>query len=218
MKIISKVPLVKRVVLLVHSLTFKETIEYWEKRYDIGGTSGKGSFGKYAKFKADILNRYVKENSIKSVIEFGCGDGNQLSYFDFPSYIGLDVSQAGLSKCIIRFEKDKTKRFFLYNPSHFIDNKQIFKADMALSLDVIYHLIEDHIYIKYMNDLFNSATKYVIIYSSDFEQPKRLHVRHRNFTKYVADNFPEWELTKKLKNIHEGALVHFFIFNRCKNY
>lgn len=37
-----------------------------------------------------------------------------------------------------------------------------------MSLDVIYHLIEDEIYNKYMNNLFMAAEKYVFIYSSNF--------------------------------------------------
>lgn len=44
------------------------------------------------------------------------------------------------------------------------------KGDLALSLDVIYHLIEDEIFEKYMKDVFRASTKYVIIYSTDFEK------------------------------------------------
>ena len=60
---------------------------FWEQHYAQGGTSGAGSYGKYAEFKADILNRFVQENSVRSVIEFGCGDGNQLSLARYPSYV-----------------------------------------------------------------------------------------------------------------------------------
>jgi hypothetical protein len=42
----------------------------WEERYAVGGSSGVGSYGKFAEFKADA-------NKINTIIEFGCGDGNQ---------------------------------------------------------------------------------------------------------------------------------------------
>ena len=38
------------------------------------------------------------------------------------------------------------------------------RAELALSLDVIYHLVEDTVYESYMGQLFDSATKYVIVY------------------------------------------------------
>jgi hypothetical protein len=33
----------------------------------------------------------VAERRIRSVIEFGCGDGNQLGLMRYPSYLGLDI-------------------------------------------------------------------------------------------------------------------------------
>src|SRR5437899_4317923 len=54
--------------------------------------SGLGSYDKLAEFKAEVLNGFVKENTIKSVIEYGCGDGNQLKFAEYPSYLGFDVS------------------------------------------------------------------------------------------------------------------------------
>ena len=52
---------------------------YWESRYAAGRSFGVGSYSKFAKFKAEILNSFVEKHSVKSVIEFGCGDGNQLN-------------------------------------------------------------------------------------------------------------------------------------------
>jgi hypothetical protein len=31
-----------------------------------------------AEFKARAVNDFVRENSVKSIVEYGCGDGNQL--------------------------------------------------------------------------------------------------------------------------------------------
>ena len=47
--------------------------------YASGGSSGPGSYGRLAAGKADFLNRFVEDHQIKTVLEIGCGDGNQLS-------------------------------------------------------------------------------------------------------------------------------------------
>jgi Methionine biosynthesis protein MetW len=53
--------------------------DYWESRYRAGGTSGAGSYGLLAAFKADFINAFVTDNGIASVLDLGCGDGNLLS-------------------------------------------------------------------------------------------------------------------------------------------
>lgn len=95
----------------------------------------------------------------------------------------------------------------------FLDNCQIFKAELALSLDVIYHLVEDHIFELYMKHLFASAQKFVIIYSDDVDEPQRFHEKHRCFTKWIRVNLPEWKLLKKIKNKYpEESRADFFIY------
>ena len=91
--------------------------KYWEKRYLRGDTSGVGSYGRLAQFKANIINSFVKKNRIKTVIEFGCGDGNQIKLLDLPNYIGLDVSRKSINICKLMFKKDRTKSFLLYSPA-----------------------------------------------------------------------------------------------------
>jgi hypothetical protein len=57
---------------------------YWEKRYRRNGNSGSGSYGKLAEYKATVINGFVAANNIQQVMEFGCGDGNQLKQLHFP--------------------------------------------------------------------------------------------------------------------------------------
>ena len=68
------------------------SVAYWEGRYRAGGNSGAGSYGRLATFKAGFVNGFVELNAIRSAIEFGCGDGNQLSLLSVPRYTGVDVS------------------------------------------------------------------------------------------------------------------------------
>src|SRR5579859_8234848 len=60
-------------------LQFRGSSTYWEERYRAGGNSGAGSYGRLAEFKAEVLNGFVHSRGIRSVVEFGCGDGAQLA-------------------------------------------------------------------------------------------------------------------------------------------
>ena len=104
-------------------------------------------------------SNFVQAHEIRSVIEFGCGDGNQLSLADYPRYIGLDVSRSAIELCKRRFAGDVTKSFFLYDGTCFADRAGLFTADLAISLDVIYHLTEEAIFEAYMAHLFGARGK-----------------------------------------------------------
>lgn len=207
-------------------MLFPGSLEYWENKYQKGGDSGPGSYGRLAIFKAEIINSFIEENNIKSIIEFGCGDGNQLSIGEYGVYIGLDVSKVAISSCMKRFNDDKTKSFLLYHPLYIIDNQKLLCAELALSLDVIYHLIEDDIYEKYLKQLFQSSNKFIIIYSSDYENNSGPpHVRHRNFSRFISANFPDWSLIRKIKNKYpynklspeNTSFCDFFIYKKVRN-
>jgi hypothetical protein len=207
---------------IIRQLLFSDSAKWWEQRYSSGGNSGEGSYGKLAEFKAEVVNEFVKENGVVSVVEFGCGDGNQLQLALYPTYIGLDISKKAVEICEEKFFSDVDKFFFVYNPYHFDVKAKQFKADLALSLDVIYHLVEDDLYITYLKHLFESGMKHVIIYASDKDQSGGFYerqVRHRNFTKDVARLFPNWKLREKIKNKYpieersgQTSFSDFFIF------
>src|SRR5271157_5436589 len=54
-------------------LNFPGSGSFWENEYREGRTSGPGSYGRLAEFKAEILNEFVRTKNIRTVIEFGCG-------------------------------------------------------------------------------------------------------------------------------------------------
>jgi hypothetical protein len=72
-------PLVRNAKAYLVKKLFPGSLGFWENNYQKGGDSGSGSYDQLAIFKADIINSFIKQNNIKTVIEFGCGDGNQLS-------------------------------------------------------------------------------------------------------------------------------------------
>jgi hypothetical protein len=197
---------------------FNGSEDYWIRRYESGGNSGAGSYGILAEYKAKILNDFVRDNQIDSVIEFGCGDGNNLSSFNFPSYLGLDVSDFVILNNRKRFKRNHNWAFMSIDGSRQFS----FRADLTLSLDVIYHLVEDDVYERYMSSLFKSSVKFVVIYSSNVElvTPAE-HVRHRKFSKWIELNRSDFELYEIMENPHKSELngtdpnksfADFFIF------
>lgn len=196
---------------------FRGSAPYWEERYAKGGNSGAGSYGELSKFKAEVLNGFVRDHAVTSVIEFGCGDGHQLSLAAYPIYSGLDVAPTAINRCLERFDGDRAKSFYLYSTLHFVDHRRAFHADLALSLDVLYHLVEDEIFEAYLRHLFAAADRYVIIYASDSHVPDPApHVRHRPFTPWVQQNIDGWRLRDKVENSisDRHAVSDFFIFER----
>ena len=178
---------------------FFDSAVYWEQRYVQGGNSGAGSYNRLAEFKAWVLNEFCTKNNIKKIIEFGCGDGNQLKLSQYNKYIGLDVSKKSIELCLDIFKGDSNKEFYVLGSVDLNDDK--FKGDLVISLDVIYHLIEDNIFENYMNNLFASSNKFVIIYSSNYDSLSvAIHVKHRNFANFVKINFPDFKQIDFIKN------------------
>ena len=211
-------PIVRKLVSKP-KIEFDNSSNYWEQRYSSKGNSGAGSYGRLAEFKASVINKFVAENKINSVVEFGCGDGNQLTLAKYSSYIGIDVSETAIQFCKEKFKKDATKNFFISADAQDVN------AELSMSLDVIYHLIEDEIYNDYMTKLFNSSKLYVCIYSSNYDDhfaEGAEHVRHREFTRWVQQNASDFQLLSEVKNIYpydvndpnNTSLADFFFFKR----
>ncbi len=189
---------------------------YWESRYRTGGTSGSGSVGRLALFKAATVNGFIVENRIGSVIDLGCGDAAQLGLLELPDdYVGVDVSPAALVRCATRFPG---RRFI--TPAEL---RTVSPAQLTLALDVLYHLVEDDVFTATMRNLFAWATRFVVIYASNLDAPSpATHVRHRRFTAHVAATEPDWRLLAHLPNPfpfapaqpNETSFADFFIYGR----
>jgi SAM-dependent methyltransferase len=193
-------PVLQRARRAVRVRRFRGSADYWQNRYASGGNSGSGSYGKVADFKATVLNEFVRDHEVTSVIELGCGDGNQLSLADYPSYIGVDVARHAVEACRARFAADPTKQFLT------ADESAGSRADLAISLDVILHLVEDDVYHQYMQTLFESAQRYVGIFAENLPDERlEAHVRYRPYLTWIADHQPDWELIEIIDNPYYGG-------------
>ena len=206
-----------------------DVASYWEDRYAQGKDSGSGSYDRLALFKANFLNEFIAENNIYSVTELGCGDGAQLGLNEYPKYIGLDISQTSIEKCKKIFQGDTSKTFFYYQPDNFHPDQYV--SDISISLDVIYHLSDDHIYEEYLTHLFSLGRYYVIIYSNSEEfyshgvNERSEYVRFRNFLKDITQRFPSWKLVDAVPNRYpfnttlntSTSFADFYIFKKRPN-
>jgi SAM-dependent methyltransferase len=218
---VARIPFIKELRSVGRRLAFQGSASYWEQRYHQGGTSGAGSYGLLAQFKAETLNDFVARSGVQTVIEFGCGDGEQLALARYPRYVGIDVAEGSVTTCRQRFAADATKRFYL--ASQMPSDLGLF--DLALSLDVIYHLVENKVYNEYMRGLFGHASRFVAIYSSNKvvpADPHAQHVRHRRFTDWIEAQAPQWRQIGYLPNKYpydearptETSLADFYFFER----
>lgn len=192
---------------------FGSSKRYWERRYrskEIG--SGDGSYGTLARYKAEFLNAFLADHDVERVVELGCGDGNQLELIDYPEYLGLDVAPTAVEQCQQRFADDPSREFRVYDPSE--SDVERVDADLWLSLDVIYHLVEDEVFERHLELLFGPTPRWVIVYSSDEDRKQRKrHVKHRAFSHIVEKRFPAYRLVSRHDNPHPDLTsAEFFVF------
>jgi hypothetical protein len=129
------------------------------------------------------------------------------------------VAKGSIFACRRRFARDVTKESYLgermpADPGCY---------DLALSLDVIYHLVEEKVFDAYMRSLFTDAGRFVAIYSSNkVESSDATHVRHRLFTRWIELHEPQWRNTNYLPNKYpydftqsaETSFSDFYFFER----
>ena len=200
------VPGLGALVRACRSRRFPGSAAYWEKRYRLGLGSGGGSRGKLAEFKAEVVNDFIREKRLECA-----------------SYVGLDVSPSAVRLCIERFRDDASKSFFLYDRECFRDARGVFASDLAISLDVIYHLVEDCAYHDYLRHVFQSAERYVMLYTAAFPKTGlKGHICHRDAKDDVAKTFPGWRLAQVVRNRYpseeygaQGSPAEFLVYEKA---
>lgn len=199
---VQSVPLLRKMYRLINPakdpLEFRDSDQYWKERYKRGGNSGEGSYGPLARYKASFINDFCERNAVSSAIEFGCGDGNQASLLSIDTYIGVDISE----DCI-RWARDHLRKpnwTFEILDEYLLQDRE--RVELGLSLDVIYHLVEDTVYESYLGNLCRSASRFLIVYTSNVDSydPAIPHVRHRAVVADIERLHPEWTLIRTVSN------------------
>lgn len=165
---------------------------YWDKRYREGRDSGEGSRGAVGKGKAEHVNQVIAEHDIASVIDWGCGDGQVLAHItDDVDYLGVDVSPTILAE--VRAAHPHRRFSLAPSPGGAVPAE--WEADLGLSMDVLFHLVDDVDYREYLRRLFGTATRMVLIYATDHPEGRTArHVLRRRWTLDVITLHPGWTL------------------------
>lgn len=173
-----------------------DVLAYWKQRHRIHAqtwrASGAGSQGRLAVRKAHLVNTLVADVHAESLLDLGCGDGRVARLIDVPHYIGLDPAPAAIELC--REQLTGAGEAHIYDPYDELAET----ADIAVSLDVIFHL-DDDLYERHLHHLFQNAQRAVGIYSTDGLAPSEAaHVQHHAVSADVTSRFPEWLLTERI--------------------
>lgn len=184
-----------------------ESIDYWQKRYAKRSSdnvcSGKGSRGKFLDHKVSFLNGFIKQNNIKSILDFGYGDSVVSSKLNVETYVGIDIEpklENNKNKYCAKNVSLITSRF-----DEFISNE---KFDLVMSLDVIYHIDgEDEIGYKLISidRMYNFSNHFIIYYDVDTDEWK----------KYLEENYPV-ELIYEQKEFIKGTTAKFFVYKKWR--
>ena len=179
---------------------FTDSARYWEERYYYGGNSGKGSYFQKAAEKAAYLNAKINEYNIDTIVDIGCGDGNNLKLFESRNYYGFDVSKTIIVSNKKLYDQDKNKKFMLiddYFDKTLMDirNGKDTKNLICISFDVIGHLVEDNVYRAHLENFSSLNPDYLIVSNYDGDREYDLsmpHIKHRNYSKDLINN--GWKL------------------------
>jgi SAM-dependent methyltransferase len=190
---------------------------YWQARCHAGGTSGASSYVRLATFKAAFINAFIADNLIHNVLDLGCGDGNLLSLLDIPSYVGVDVSPTTLMRCASRFG---ARSNYVFLPPAQLD--EVAPVDLAMSIDVIFPLIEDVAFGRHIDDLFGHAKRFVVIYTSNHDSAWSAPCTPSALQRPVAVRWPTWHLLAHVPNRFpydptrpdDTSFADFFVYGR----
>lgn len=186
------------------------TKKIWEDRYVNKGNSGFGSYQKdLYDYKLGFVRDVITQYNIKTVFDYGCGDGHVVSEIiagrDVDSYIGID-----LSPYIIEQNRKKYKDKIYYTLEEYnFDQKETF--DLVISLDVIYHIMEEAFYYETLSKLFELSKKYVLIYAVDKDLLYSGHMHFRRFTNKIPNNY---KLVKSEKTPNEQMETTFYLYEK----
>lgn len=153
---------------------------YWEERYAKGQNSGSGSYGENAKFKANVINRVIEDYDCRDMVEFGCGDGNQMTLFNPIPYIGYDISQTIIAKNQVKYSNLSHAEFEVIDMDW--DYSRI--RDLSICVDVLFHLTIKKDWERLIDIVCSAAKKAIVIVTNTEVIPKE-YFPHVNFKRKI---------------------------------
>jgi SAM-dependent methyltransferase len=153
-------------------------LHYESEESDWGGHSGEGSRPQWNIDYRVFLERFIKMNNIRSVVDIGCGDWQFSRFIDFSAvrYYGFDVVKSVVKRNKLLFESESVT---FHEMPDILDN--IPTADLLIMKDVLQHLPDSDIE-HYKINLFNRFPKCLISNSYEkIDTPKNIDIESGGF-------------------------------------
>lgn len=154
-----------------------------------GGGSGKGSTLFYNKNFIFFLEDFIKEKSIKSVIDLGCGDWEFSQYINWNcEYLGIDCVETVVQSNIENYQTDSIK----FEHGDIFSDRTILdkQCDLIILKDVLQHWDNLNI-IDFINDIISRKKyKYILIINGKGHSEDRNINNRYMYAKLDADNYP----------------------------
>lgn len=182
------------------------TGQYWITRYNTGGDSGFGSHDEYSiKFKGDYINSMIERFNVKTLFDYGCGDGNQLKMISgYTHYTGYDIAPNIIEDDKILYVGHEDKLFT--SKLNDIIGK---KFDLSISMDVTYHIIENELFTFYLDTLFASADVVILFTTNSDHYTPLKHHKPRKIIDHIKSNYTDFELIDtKMYNDNVGFYTY----------
>lgn len=133
-------------------------MEYWDRRYAHGGTSGLGSVGKFRDWKWSVIEQEIAP--IDDVIDVGCGDLTFWQNRKRPDqYTGIDISET----IINRNRKVWPGANFICSSADV--ELQLKPSRIVFCLDVLFHIMDEETYCAILNNLASYSREWIFVYT-----------------------------------------------------
>lgn len=201
-------------------LRIRGSRDYWDARYGSGGdsrsltASAAASTGVYPFRTGFLLSLFEGALApVASVLDMGVGDGLQAYALaqrcrSIERYIGVDLSKVVVEVLnrdlpsnwseVQGFEgrEHLDLAFFAYSGLSLPEEVLRRWFDVALSLQVIMHILEDELFHAYMSMLFGplGSWRFVVLHADNKPHEQTNHLRGWRFTDWLEQHAPEWEL------------------------
>ena len=161
------------------------------------------------RFRVNFLNRFIRQNNVGELIQFGCGDGKLPQRLKVAAYTGVDTAAVILAQCCRGAGPGR----------QFLADEELPAAattDLALSVDAIPRLVADTEFNAHIRRLFDTARRHVIVQGGDAWPAWAAATPTRRLTAHVARFFPGWRLAAHIPAPFppSAAAGDFFIYSR----